>query len=26
VPGTKIIKTIEDLARVLHPEISWDEP
>jgi iron complex transport system substrate-binding protein len=26
VPGTRIIKTIEDLARVLHPEISWDEP
>jgi iron complex transport system substrate-binding protein len=26
VPGTKIIKTIEDLARVLHPEISWDQP
>jgi iron complex transport system substrate-binding protein len=26
VPGMKIIKTIEDLARVLHPEISWDKP
>lgn len=26
VPGMKIIKTIEELARVLHPEISWDKP
>jgi len=26
VPGTKIIKTIEDLARVLHPEIAWNAP
>jgi iron complex transport system substrate-binding protein len=26
VPGMKIIKTTEDLARVLHPEISWDQP
>jgi iron complex transport system substrate-binding protein len=26
VPGTKIIKTIEELARVLHPEINWDQP
>jgi iron complex transport system substrate-binding protein len=26
VPGLKIVKTIEDLARVLHPEIAWDEP
>ncbi|MCC6126524.1 MAG: ABC transporter substrate-binding protein [Pirellulales bacterium] len=26
VPGTKIAETIEELARILHPEISWDEP
>jgi iron complex transport system substrate-binding protein len=26
VPGMKIIGTIEELARVLHPEIPWDEP
>jgi iron complex transport system substrate-binding protein len=26
VPGMKIIGTIEQLARVLHPEIPWDEP
>jgi iron complex transport system substrate-binding protein len=26
IPGIKIVKTIEDLARLLHPEISWDNP
>jgi iron complex transport system substrate-binding protein len=26
VPGMRIIGTIEELARVLHPEIEWDKP
>lgn len=26
VPGMKIVETTERLARLLHPEIAWDEP
>ncbi|MBN2580054.1 MAG: ABC transporter substrate-binding protein [Pirellulales bacterium] len=26
VPGPRLIRTVEDLARILHPEIDWKAP
>jgi iron complex transport system substrate-binding protein len=26
VPGPRLIRTVEDLARLLHPEIDWNAP
>jgi hypothetical protein len=26
IPGPRFVDTMEDLARVLHPEADWDTP